>query len=442
MVIYSAHADPQPKQPEPIVPSVVDPEETDVDHGSSPKLCISNCKLDGVGNNRMTRCWMCMNSFHYVCVNENPKSKSCFMCLFCRDIPNLICKLVKDMEQIKCAGSRASQSDLISRVDILTVENMKLKEANSELSEKVDRLTAEKLALEQEFASYKESIKKSELKHPPGQSDASNPNRILLTGSSVIRNIEAKDSNRSTVRCIRGAKQSEIIEHLVNDTLIYEKVLLVCGGNDCSDENRTTKSIIDERQKLIQEAKKHAKTVTISSNLPRPVATTQLKIDIVNKATKDLCNSDPCLQYICNDTCFKLADQLQNEALFVRDAVHPNFLGSNKLLYNLDLQSLMMVKRWSPGNQGNRSQQLNYYSMSKQFPPVPGQFPQFQQPPQNMWMNRMPQQARPALQPGTSSPTCVWCRSSEHPASNCPSRGSRVCYRCGSTFHSIRWCVI
>ena len=34
-------------------------------------------------------------------------------------------------------------------------------------------------------------------------------------------------------------------------------------------------------------------------------------------------------------------------------------------------------------------------------------------------------------------PSCIWCRSTAHVASNCPSRGNRSCYRCGSTSHVL-----
>ena len=53
-----------------------------------------------------------------------------------------------------------------------------------------------------------------------------------------------------------------------------------------------------------------------------------------------MCHSESNVDYVCNDGCFKLSDQTQNEALFVSDKLHPSYPGSTKLMKNLDVMKV------------------------------------------------------------------------------------------------------
>ena len=226
-----------------------------------------------------------------------------------------------------------------------------------------------------------------------------------------------------------GAKQKDVIEQLAIQGHKFKRICLVVGSSDCDDSNRTTASVMEERHMLLDEAKKYAEKVIVSSLLPRDNPNTQCKIDLVNRATKDtcICNSDPCLDYVCNDGYFKLADQSQNEAMFVNDGVHPTYCGASKLLHNLGLHNDTQVKRWMPPQST-----MNHHPILTQQPP-----------PRSMWMNRSYSRHPSSYHPGTMfAPACVWCHSNTHMASDCPNRRNRCCYRCGSTAHSARWCSI
>ena len=73
-----------------------------------------------------------------------------------------------------------------------------------------------------------------------------------------------------------------MIETLKKDTF-YQKVVIVIDINDCGDINRTSASVMAERRELLNEAKKHAEKVVLSSILPHADGAVQLKVDTVNK---------------------------------------------------------------------------------------------------------------------------------------------------------------
>ena len=405
-------------------------------------FCIPDCKHKRLEVGKMLRCGVCMDWFHFDCVGENPKYKTTWSCIFCRNMPKLIQKLATEFEQLKIQQieKHETHTDLVSQIDALTIENHKLKSTNSELLKDIDKLTAVRISLEQDKELLKAELTKSADK--PRNVTQSN-DKVLLIGSSIIRNVEAQNTDKITVICKRGAKQQDIIQDLKKQTTHYCKAVLVVGTNDCDDATKNCASIMEERHQLLTEAKKHANKVIISSILPRVDGALQLKIDTVNKATRDMCLKDPSIDYVCNDGCFKLANQTQNRSLFVSNGLHPSYSGTTNLLRNLGLLDVTVVKRWNPRN--NQVQPNEMYMI----PPQP-HFPGYPPPPQsNAWINRGPQRmgtsyqgngARPAVI--QSMPCCVWCRSSSHFASNCPTRGNRSCYRCGSTAHNARSCSI
>ena len=173
------------------------------------KSCIMNCLHEGQTTTKMIRCIMCMKSFHFYCVKENPKNKSFFSCPSCRAMPKLMKQMLADIQQLKLEKiTQTADADWIARIDALTVENLNLKSSNQELSEKVDILVAEKLALEQERESLNQSLANGHNKN------SSNCKNSLLIGSSIIRNVASKDPSRTAVMSKSGAKQKDVIEQL------------------------------------------------------------------------------------------------------------------------------------------------------------------------------------------------------------------------------------
>ena len=385
------------------------------------EVCVGDCVHNRSNTGKMINCILCLESFHQDCVSANIKTKSTFTCAFCQNIPKMVRQIVTDIKDLKSA--KESNPQLIAQIDALTIENVKLKSANTELAEKIDQLTAEKLSLEQENDSLKHNLKST---RQPSQAPSGSSEKTLIVGSSLLRNVTSRDVTRTAVMCKSGAKQKDAIELLRNEAVGCKQMYLLIGGNDCDDASRSTSSIMKERRELLEEAKKHADRVTVSSLIPCRDQDTQMKINDINNQTKKICAADMKLTYICNDTQFKLSDLSQNEALFVRDGVHLTYRGTSQLLQNLELTNMVEVKPRPafrpPSVPFGRPQ------------PPPGYPP--------MWMNA-PVHGRPYQHPSPPGPpNCSWCRSPSHLASDCPRRGNRTCFRCGSPTHSARWCTL
>ena len=166
---------------------------TDKLEASAVQFCVPECRHNRSEAGKMLRCGLCMEWFHFVCVDENPKYKSAWACPSCRKMPKILLKLSKDIDQLKNVmdNNKLVNEALISKTDALTVENYQLKSTSVERSESIDKLVAEKLAIKQENESLKQKLTQLEgrasNKTSPQTSD-----KTLLIGDSIIRNIESK----------------------------------------------------------------------------------------------------------------------------------------------------------------------------------------------------------------------------------------------------------
>ena len=145
--------------------------------------------------------------------------------------------------------------------------------------------------------------------------------KTLLIGTSLLRNIESKDSSKIDVSCLSGAPFESLNAELKNIQSEYKKIVIVTGTTDCRDANTTTAKINDTAHSLLTEAIKHTQSVIISSVLPRIDSDNpgcQLKIDTVNENIHKLCSDNSCT-FVDNDGVFKLSDSSPNDSMFVSD---------------------------------------------------------------------------------------------------------------------------
>ena len=189
-------------------------------------FCLSNCLHNRKDVGKMLRCGICMEWFHFDCVGENTKYKAMWCCPSCRCMPKLLQKLLNEFELFKSVRTDTSSDGLVTQRDNLTVENNKLSASICDLREKVDKLTAVKLSLEQENGSLIQRLSTLEKKLISTDNQKSQPNKpndkILLIGSSILRNVESQDTKKLIVSCHHGAKQADILETLQKETDHYK----------------------------------------------------------------------------------------------------------------------------------------------------------------------------------------------------------------------------
>ena len=146
----------------------------------------------------------------------------------------------------------------------------------------------------------------------------------------MIRDIRTSKPEHLKVSCHRGGKVTDIIQKLSQCEVKYDKGAIVIA-------------ISENFKNLICEAKRVGTKVILSSILPRPKprsGTSHIKTLQVNKELKQMCDLDFQCHFVNNDRNFTLNDKTSNDALYLRDGVHLNSMGSEKLVDNLELRNL------------------------------------------------------------------------------------------------------
>ena len=121
---------------------------------------------------------------------------------------------------------------------------------------------------------------------------------------------------------------------------------------------------------------------------------------------KKICKEQDRCSFIDNDGSFKVANQNQNESLFLRDRHHLSPNGSYQLIHNFSLNDVAFVQKRASRN-GFRGGQSDHSNSND--------FLQNQQP--------------------SLSTKCAWCFRTGHDSANCLTRGTRTCFICKSPSH-------
>ncbi|CAC5425302.1 unnamed protein product [Mytilus coruscus] len=161
-----------------------------------------------------------------------------------------------------------------------------------------------------------------------------NNNNILVIGSSLLKSINTKDLNNTSVSTNRGARIVDII-NIVKDKDIrqYESIIVHIGGNDIS--NGATLNLIQENYEsllyLLRSKVDMNTNIIVSSVPPRK----DVDVEPVNKILIDLCDYYN-LQYIDHSKCFYDDYGYVKKTLFQRDGIHLTKIGTMVFLQNID----------------------------------------------------------------------------------------------------------
>ena len=85
--------------------------------------------------------------------------------------------------------------------------------------------------------------------------DKRSPQKDLLIGNSLIKDIEEDKLIKTKMICIRGASLRNISDELNDLNSTFKNITIVAGGNDCSS-NSTLKQIETDYNKVIENAKR------------------------------------------------------------------------------------------------------------------------------------------------------------------------------------------
>ena len=155
-----------------------------------------------------------------------------------------------------------------------------------------------------------------------------------------------------------------------------------------------------------------------------------------------MCDLDFQCHFVNNERNFTLNDNTSNDALYLRDGIHLNSMGSEKLVDNLELRNLAFVQkpasRISYPNHGHFPFSANRVDLHPYDRPPPvienparsvRSAPQRPSMPVKQWTtSNRPQVAKVISRSSASNP---WVRNSQ------PVR----CYSCGRAGHRIRNCA-
>ena len=162
----------------------------------------------------------------------------------------------------------------------------------------------------------------------------------------------------------------------------------------------------------------------------------------VNLSLKSLCDQYDKVSFCDNNGSFLLSDRSINDALLLRDGLHLNFKGTQKLISNLHINATVQRFQKQPSSSYSFRNQ-NQQSWNNSYNP--------NLPSQRFWNN--PNRPPPLLptpapsssfsrfsQPPSTEPFCENCRLPGHTAYQCPKTRNVLCYKCRSVGHRQMFC--
>ena len=307
-------------------------------------LCCHSCLYSNKEAGHMMRCCWCMTWYHEDCVNDVDKGVWC--CSSCRESPRLVKSLSQDVSHMK--GIIETILNILQEMKVIISRQAdklgSLRAVNTEINKQLE-------FKEKQLSSKCEEYEKLNTEYVKLLSNGSKlcyeekKLKTLLIGSSMIRDIRRTDSSLLEVHSHSGATLSQLSHDLDGLKQSFDHIIIVGGGNDCSDKHSTTTDVCRSMTSLLEKANKKAKRVTVSSILPRPrEPETQLKKDHVKESIQKVCNEKLAYNYVSNDGVFKLSDMSPNDGYYNSDGVHLSHLGTKKLVSNLGLNDICSIK--------------------------------------------------------------------------------------------------
>ena len=439
---------------------------------------MNNCKFARRHVGEMLQCSHCAEWFHLDCVGiKKTDPVGVWPCPSCRLQSSILQQCLGMLEDMKIQinSMQQTQHALVNEVAQLKKNNtdaISEKEENKSKENKSNKSTTTKKTSKQPLQSNTKKQQStvtieprntaptaSQQKERLTSSCVSSPlvqrkhiNKKILIGSSLIKDILPAKLKHTEVKCLPGARISDVTDELLRSELTYDKVTVVAGGNDCDDGV----DVIEDMTTLIITAKEISKgnQVAISSIYPRVRTGEAETIKICNIQLEELCKKES-VTFCNNDANFCLADHTINDALFKNDGIHLNIQGSNKLAKNLKLDIRPGVKdvcsRYTQETDSDtRASRESRHSFStQQTRHARNDEHTWQRVGERRRYHRRPhtqhiQQTRDRRAPERKSeePMCWNCGTTGHTQRQCYHKSPVRCYQCGVYGHKANRCDI
>ena len=313
--------------------------------------CTDSCKYQGEANHKKNdnpvQCHICQHWFHPSCVGEKEADiVGIWSCTSCRASPEILHKMfemIMEMQQENFQMKRILQDSLSEIHKKQLHKDKQLQDLSSALAAKSNELSKSM----KEITSLKYAITElnSKLNEQTWKNFTKSKNeKTLVIGSSIVRDISESHLEKTDVVCLPGGRIKDVTEAVSQKPAdLYDRVVLVVGGNDCNPRNSEAENpasdIVSEYKSLINVSREKAKSVLVSSICPRNLSPdVNSKIDSVNAGLQEMCDEEQDVTFIDNSPSFHLGDGSINDAHYLDDGIHLKYKASNKLSQNLKLK--------------------------------------------------------------------------------------------------------
>ena len=278
----------------------------------------------------MIACVLWLHKNHTKCLTEQYTDfdgKS-YRCEKCRQIPDNITALVTMTSALLKEFGK-----LQNQVKTVNENQMKVSKQLSDIKEQNDCTTQDNVVLRTEITQLRAEIS---AKH---WSKKDKPKQTIVIGSSLVKHMDESKIQNTKVMCKPGGKVKDIAEQVkaLPSDVKYDKLVLLAGGNDIS-ENNDLESSKTQYKSLVRDAKTKFNHIVVSAIPPRmkPAEFTE-KAAQFNAELQVIAAENEC-EYVDHSGAFYLNGGQINDGYFDNDGIHPNLRGTNQIGKALGLE--------------------------------------------------------------------------------------------------------
>ena len=358
----------------------------------------------------MIQCTVCWQWYHEDCVGIKKDTPiGSWPCPLCRLMPSHVKILTESISSLM-----TNVSTLITKMnDMQKTCDASLLKLNT-LQTKYDELETENADLRTTIKTLKDQIENKK-KEVFTEGNCCH----LVIGDSIIRSIDENKLVNTSVKCIPGADTADVMHKMNELDDIYMDVTICVGSNDCKNEDFEPAAVTSTYRQLVTQATEKvsdASKVVIVSVPPRNDSQeNHERVKLLNASLCDLADESGAT-FINNDPTFTLQDGSPNDGYLLRDGLHLNNMGTNKLAKNMKLK---MKNKNGDVCKDMRSNPVR---------------PNMTGPNNNQWQTRT-QHRRVA-----SSQNCWNCGERNHISKNCRFGRPIRCNKCHAMGHKAKFC--